>query len=59
MLVAQVSGLRPRLDRRARIIVAGGTPPRSRLHMAYVALDALKFVTLPVLGGVLVIRIAS
>ena len=54
----QVSVLRPRLDRRARIVVARGTPPRSRLHLAYVALDALKVVTLPVLGSVLVIEIA-
>ena len=59
VLAAQVSVLRPRLDRRARIVVAGGTPPRSRLHLAYVALDALKVVTLPVLGSVLVIGIAS
>ena len=58
MLVAQVSVLRPRLDR-GRIVVARGTPPRSRLHLAYVALDALKVVTLPVLGSVLVIGIAS
>jgi hypothetical protein len=59
VLAAQVSVLRPRLDRRARIVVARGTPPRSRLHLAYVALDALKVVTLPVLGSVLVIGIAS
>jgi hypothetical protein len=59
VLAAQVSVLRPRLDRRARIIVAGGIPPRSRLHLTHPARDALKVVTLPVLGSVLVIEIAS
>jgi hypothetical protein len=59
VLVIQVAVLLPRLDRRARIILAGGSPPRSRLHLAYVALDGIKVVLLPVLGVVLVSGIAS
>lgn len=59
LLAAQTAVLGPRLDRRARLIVAGGSQPRSRLHLAYIALDAVKVVLLPVLGVVLLIRIAS
>lgn len=60
MLAAQVVVvLRPRLDRRARLIVAGWSPPRSRLHLAYLALDAVKVALLPVLGVVLLIGTTS
>ena len=59
VLAAQVAVLRPRLDRRARLILAGGCPPRSRLHLAYVALEGVKVVLLPVLGVVLVARVSS
>jgi hypothetical protein len=53
VLVVQVAVLLPRLDRRARFILSGGNLPRSRLHLAYVALDGIKVVLLPVLGVVL------
>ena len=59
ILVVQVAVLLPRLDRRARLILAGGSPSRSRLHLAYVALDGIKVVLLPVLGVVLVTGTAS
>jgi hypothetical protein len=59
VLVVQVAVLLPRLDRRARLILAGDTPSRSRLHLAYVALDGIKVVLLPVLGVVLVTGTAS
>jgi len=59
VLVAQVVALRPRLDRRARFIVAGGSPPRSRLHLAYVAFELVKIVLLPVLGVLLLIEVSS
>jgi len=59
VLATQVAVLRPRLDRRARLILAGGSPPRSRLHLAYVALDAVKVGLLAILGVVLVVGIAS
>ena len=58
-LVVQVAVWLPRLDRRARLILAGGSPPRSRLHLVYVALDGIKVVLLPVLGVVLVAGTAS
>lgn len=59
VLVAQVAVLRPRLDRRARFIVAGGSPPRSRLHLVYVAFEGIKVVLLPVLGVLLFIGTSS
>lgn len=45
--------LRPRLDRRARQILAGQIPPPSRLHLAYIALEGTKVLALPGLGVVL------
>lgn len=59
VLAAQVAVLRPRLDRRARFIVAGGSPPPSRLHLVYVAFEVVKVVLLPVLGIVLLAGISS
>jgi hypothetical protein len=46
--------LRPRLDRRAAGIVAGRTPPPSRQHLAYIALEAAKIPLLVVLGAALI-----
>lgn len=59
VLAAQVAVLRPRLDHRARFIVAGGSPPRSRLHLVYIAFEGVKVVLLPVLGVVLLVGISS
>lgn len=54
VLAAQTGVLRPRLDHRARLVVAGESPPRSHLHLAYVALEGIKVVLLLILGVVLV-----
>jgi hypothetical protein len=59
VLAVQAAVLRPRLDQRARMVVAGQCPPRSRLHLAYVALDGIKVVVLSIVGIVLVAGIAS
>ncbi len=59
LLAAQITVLLPRLDRRARLIAAGGSAPRSRLHLAYVVLDVVKIALLPALGVVLLAGIAS
>jgi hypothetical protein len=52
-LLVQVLGLRPLLDRRARLILDGVTPPPSSLHHAYIGLEAVKLFALPTLGVVL------
>jgi hypothetical protein len=59
VLVGQVAVLRPQLDRRARRILTGQTPPRSRLHLTYITLEAAKVVLLTVLGALLVMRVAA
>lgn len=53
VLAVQVALLRPPLDRRAQQVIAGEAVPPSRLHVAYIALEVVKVVLLPVLGGVL------
>lgn len=57
LLAVQVLVLRPRLDRRAVQLVAGRTPPPSRQHLVYIALEVVKVVTLPGLGVVLATRV--
>jgi hypothetical protein len=59
VLALQTGWLRPRLDRRADLVSRGGSPPGSRLHLVYVALEVVKVVLLPVLGIVLVAGIAA
>jgi hypothetical protein len=59
VLAIQAGVLRPRLDQRVRLVLAGESPPRSRLHLAYVALEGIKVVLLPIVGVVLVAGIAS
>jgi hypothetical protein len=53
VLVAQIVGLRPVLDRRARRLLAGESVPRSRLHAAFVGAEVVKVVVLAVLGCLL------
>lgn len=53
LLAVQVVLLRPRLDRRAVLIVAGADIPPSRQHLAYIALEGVKIVLLLALGGAL------
>jgi hypothetical protein len=55
LLLAQVGVVRPPLDRRAREVIAGRTPPGSRLHLVYIGLEVVKVVTLPILGIVLLV----
>ncbi|MFE2754542.1 hypothetical protein ACFXGA_21340 [Actinosynnema sp. NPDC059335] len=50
VLVLQLAAVRPVLNRRSDRVLAGETPPRSRAHLAYVALEVVKVVALAVLG---------
>ncbi len=54
LLAVQIGILRPRLDRRAVALVAGRTPPPSRQHLAYIALEAAKVPLLVALGATLI-----
>jgi hypothetical protein len=54
LLATQTGLLRPRLDRRAGQIMTGQTPPPSRLHLAYIALEILKVAALAALGTLLI-----
>ena len=53
VLLLQLLGLRPALDRRATLIIDGATPPPSRLHHLYIVLEGLKILSLPVLATLL------
>jgi hypothetical protein len=57
VLAVQVLLLRPRLDRRAERIVAGETPPPSRQHLAYIALEGAKVLALAALGAVIAVSL--
>jgi hypothetical protein len=59
LLAVQVGVLRPRLNGRTRMILAGETPPRSHLHRAYIALEGVKVVLLMILGVLLVSRLPA
>ena len=54
LLTVQIGLVRPPLDRRAAALVAGRTPPPSKLHLAYIALEAAKVPVLIALGWVLI-----
>ncbi|MFD4638629.1 hypothetical protein ACFWN2_15035 [Lentzea sp. NPDC058436] len=45
-LAVQVTVLRPRLEARAAVIIAGETPPKSGTHLVYIALEGLKVLML-------------
>ena len=53
LLVAQLSLVRPRLNRRSAHVLAGEQAPRSRAHHAYIGLEALKLAALVALGAAL------
>ena len=57
VLAVQVLVLRPRLDRRARQILAGHTPSPSRQHLAYIVLEGAKVLALPALGAVVAVSV--
>lgn len=59
VLLGQLVGLRPVLDRRARRLLAREPVPRSRLHLAYVGGEATKVVVLVVLGWVLALGVGG
>lgn len=50
-LVIQMAALRPRLDRRAVAIIAGGEIAPSRLHIGYIAVEVIKVFTLLAAGA--------
>jgi hypothetical protein len=54
-LAVQVVVLRPRLEARAQLIIDGGTPPRSRAHLAYLVLECAKLLMLAAFGIVLLL----
>jgi hypothetical protein len=55
VLLVQRLAIRPTLDRRAMLIIGGATPPPSRAHLAYLALEAVKVAGLATLGAILVL----
>ena len=52
-LAVQLVAVRPRLNRRSDEVLAGHEGPRSRVHHAYVVLEAIKVVALLVAGSCL------
>ncbi len=54
LLATQTRLVRPRPDRRSRQIITGQTPPPSRPHVAYIALEILKVAALMALGTLLI-----
>jgi hypothetical protein len=53
VLAAQLSGVRPRLNRRSDRVLAGEHVPRSSAHHVYIALEAVKVAGLILLAGIL------
>lgn len=50
LLAVQIAAVRPVLNRRSDRVLAGEDVPRSRAHLAYVACESVKLVTLVALG---------
>jgi hypothetical protein len=50
VLLVQLAVVRPRLNRRSDLVLAGEDVPRSRAHYAYVALELAKVIALLVTG---------
>lgn len=55
LLVVQLAIVRPVLNRRSDRVLAGDDPPRSRAHLAYIALEGAKVVALVWLGVLLLV----
>ncbi|AIJ23664.1 hypothetical protein [Amycolatopsis methanolica] len=53
VLVVQLAVVRPPLNRRSDRVLAGEDVPRSRAHVVYVVLEAVKVLALVALGGLL------
>ncbi|MFG2755795.1 hypothetical protein [Streptomyces wuyuanensis] len=50
VLVVQLAGVRPVLNRRSDRVLAGEDVPRSRAHLVYIVCESVKALTLPALG---------
>jgi hypothetical protein len=50
LLGVQLIAVRPRLNRRSDLVLAGGEAPRSRAHHGYIALEVLKVAALITVG---------
>ncbi|TCM36184.1 hypothetical protein [Kribbella sp. VKM Ac-2568] len=50
ILAGQLIVIRPRLNRRSNHVLAGESPPRSTVHLYYVAFEATKVLMLTALG---------
>ena len=57
MLFVQTVWLLPNLVRQAEAVIAGENPPRGRLHLAFIAFEALKIILLITAGVGSVARI--
>lgn len=49
-LLFQTLAIIPRLNKRAQIVIDGGQPPASKIHLLYVLLEAFKVVWLVVVA---------
>lgn len=56
LLVAQLALVRPRLNRRSDLVLAGEDAPRSNAHHAYIALELAKVIALLTTGVLLLAR---
>jgi len=50
MLIVQTILLLPKLVRRADAVIAGENPPRGRLHLIFIAIEAIKLILLVIAG---------
>lgn len=50
LVLLQAVWLLPLLDERVAIVIAGGTPPASSLHLWYIVIEAVKLVLLLAIG---------
>lgn len=50
MLILQLAAVRPRLNKRSDLVLAGYEGPRSRMHYVYVGLEMAKLIALLVAG---------
>lgn len=50
LVLAQMLWLLPVLDARVEVILQGGTPPASRLHLLYIVMDVVKLLILGVVA---------
>lgn len=53
VLAVQLALVRPRLNKRSDVVLAGGQAPRSHSHLAYVGLEVAKVAALVVAGALL------